>query len=77
MDKLLKLTDCTADRPSALCNIYDQITVHTKGLSSLGKNLQHYGSLLIPIVMSKLPNEVHLRMARQHHGTSGGSLGNN
>ena len=69
MDELLKLPDCTADRPSALCNIYGRITVHTRGLSSLGIDLRHYGSLLIPIVMPKLPNEVRLRMARQHHGT--------
>ena len=69
MDELLKLPDCTADRPSALRNIYDRITVHTRGLNSLGINLKHYGSLLIPIVMPKLPNEVRLRMARQHHGT--------
>ena len=69
MDELLKLPDCTADRPSALRNFYDRMTVHTRGLSSLGIDLCHYGSLLIPIVMLKLPNEVRLRMARQHHGT--------
>ena len=69
MDELLKLPDCTADRPSALHNIYDRITVHTRGLSSLGIDLRHYGSLLVPIVMPKLPNEVRLRKARQNHGT--------
>lgn len=68
MEELLKLPDCTIDRPSALRNIYDRITVHTRGLNSLGVDLRHYGSLLIPIIMPKLPNEVHLRMARQHHG---------
>jgi len=69
MDELLKLPDCTADQPSALRNIYDRITVHTRGLSSLGINLKHYGSLLIPIIMPKLPNEVSLCMAHQHYGT--------
>ena len=68
MEKLLNLPDCTIDRPSALRNIYDRITVHTPGLNSLGVDLQHYGSLLIPIIMPKLPNEVHLRMAQKHHG---------
>ena len=33
------------DRPSALHNIYDRITVNTRGLSSLGIDLRHYGSL--------------------------------
>jgi len=69
MDEFLKLPDCTADRPSALRNIYDGFTVHTRGLSSLGIDLQHYGSLLIPIIMPKLPNEVLLHMACQHHGS--------
>jgi len=45
MNELLKLPDYTADCPSALQNIYDCITVHTRGSSSLGINLQHYGSL--------------------------------
>jgi len=34
----------------------------------LGINLDHYGILLIPLILPKLPNEVRLRMARPHPG---------
>ena len=68
MDELMKLPDCTLDKPSLLRNIYDKVTVHTRGLHSLGVDLDHYGTLLIPIIMPKLPSEVRLTMARQHPG---------
>ena len=68
MDELMKLSDCTLDRPSSLRSVYDKITVHSRGLESLGVNLDHYGTLLIPLILSKLPNEVRLRMARAHPG---------
>jgi len=69
MDEFLKLPDCTADKPFALCNNYDRITVHTRGLNLLSIDLLHHGSLLIPIIMPKLPNKVRLGMAHQHHGS--------
>ena len=67
MDELMKLPDGTLDKPS-LRSVYDKITVHSRGLESLGVNLDHYGTLLIPLILSKLPNEVRLRMARAHLG---------
>ena len=57
MDELTKLPDSTLDKPSSLRNIYDKITVHMRGLGSLGVDLDHYGSLLIPLIMPKLLNE--------------------
>ena len=36
-----------------------------RGLSSLGVTAREYGSLLIPIIMSKLPNEIRLEIARK------------
>ena len=71
MDKLTKLPDCTLDRTSSLRHIYDKITIHTRGLGALGVDLEHYGTLLIPLIMLKLPNEVHLTMARNHPGRFG------
>jgi len=35
-----------------------------RGLKSLGVSAEQYGSLLIPIVMSKLPDDVRLQIAR-------------
>jgi len=69
MDEFLKLPNCTADRPSALHNIYDRIVVHTRGLSLLGLDLRDYGILLIPIMMPKLPNKMCLHMVWYHHGS--------
>ena len=43
---------------------YDRISVHVRGLASLGISTEQYGSLLIPVVMSKLPNEIRLEVAR-------------
>ncbi len=56
MDELMKIPACTvADKPSQLRFIYDKISVHTRGLASLGVNSKQYGSLLIPVIMAKLP----------------------
>ena len=64
MDEILKLQPCTSDRPSSLRFLYDKLSVHVRGLSSLGVSSHEYGSLLIPIIMSKLPNEIRLEIAR-------------
>ena len=68
MDELTKQPDSTLDKPSSLRNIYDKITVYMRGLGSLGVDLDHYGSLLIPLMIPKLPNEIRLTMARKHPG---------
>ena len=56
MDELTKLQDSTLDSPSSLRNIYSKITVHTQGLGSLGVDLNHYGALLVPLIMPKISN---------------------
>ena len=68
MDKLTKLPDYTLDRTSSLRHIYDKITVYARGLGTLGIDLDHYGTLLIPLITPKLPNEVRLTMTRNHPG---------
>lgn len=42
------------------------MNVHIRGLSSLGIN--QYRSLLVPIVMSKLPSDIRLRIACENRG---------
>ena len=65
MDELLKIQGCNdSDRHSSLRYVYDKITVHIRGLASLGVDSAQYGSLLIPIVMAKVPSELRLRIAR-------------
>ena len=65
MDELLKIQGCNdSDGHSSLRYVYDKITVHIRGLASLGVDSAQYGSLLIPIVMAKVPSELRLRIAR-------------
>ena len=68
MDKLLKLPNCVGDKASSLRLIYDKITVHLRGLRTLGIHSKQYGSLLIPVIMSKVPNDIRLRMAHENWG---------
>ena len=64
MDNLLKIPPCNDDKASHLSSIYDKIYANIRGLESLGVNRDQYGSFLIPIIMSKLPYEVRLQIAR-------------
>ena len=63
MEEILKLQPCLTDCPSCLQFLYDKLSVHVQGLSSLGVSSQECGSLLIPIIMSKLSNEIRLKSA--------------
>ena len=64
MDELLRLPSCSGDRISQLHSIYDKISINIRGLESLGIKSDQYGSFLIPVIMSKLPLEVRLQVAR-------------
>ena len=68
MDELLKLPTCAGDRATSLRRIYDKINVHVRELNALGINSRQYGSLLIPVIMSKLPGDIRLRIARENRG---------
>ena len=48
-----------------LRSVYDQVNVHIRGLAALNINPEQYGSLLIPMITSKLPSDVQLRVARE------------
>ena len=61
MDELLKIPGCTSDKASQLRFVYDKISVN---MESLGVSSSQYGSLLIPVIMSKLPQEVRIQVAR-------------
>ena len=68
MDELLKIPNCTTDKPQMLRSVYDQINVHIRGLAALSVNPEQYGSLLIPMITSKLPGDVQLRIVREMEG---------
>ena len=65
MDQILQISACSENRTGQLRYVFDQISVHVRGLDSLGVSADQYGSLLIPIIMSKLPSEIRLQVARK------------
>ena len=65
MEGLLKISNCGGDRSTSLRVVFDKIMVHIRGLEALGVTSAQYGSLLIPVIMTKFPNDVRLRIARE------------
>ena len=65
MQSLLKLQDCPCEKVSQLRYIYDNINVHVRGLEALGMPQESYGSLLIPIIMQRMPSEITIQVARK------------
>ena len=65
MEEIIKLPACTGERPSVLRYMYDKVTVNIRGLASMGINFAQYGSLLTPIIMTKLLQELRLRITRE------------
>ena len=64
-DEILKIQACTGEKLSSLRYVYDKISVHIRGLAPLGVSSEQYGSLLIPIIMSKMPSNIRLQIARK------------
>ena len=48
-----------------LRGLYDTVETQVRSLHSLGLDEKNYGSLLIPVIMSKLPQEIKLIITRQ------------
>ena len=65
MEEIIKIPNCTTDKPQMLRSVCDQINIHIRGLAALNVNLDQYSSLLITIIMFKLPDDVKLRVARE------------
>ena len=64
--ELLKLPSCSGtERSTSLQFVYDKISMHVRGLSALGITFDQYGGLLIPVIMSKLPDEICVRVAKE------------
>jgi len=65
VDELIKIS-VTSDKPSSLRFVFDKVNVHIRGLKSLAVTSDQYGSFLIPMIMSKLPGDIRLRVAREN-----------
>ena len=49
----------------ALHHLYDVVEAQIRGLRALGVPAESYGSLLVPVILSKLPPELHLIVSRE------------
>ena len=48
-----------------LRTLYDNIESNTRALKSVGIESEHFGPLLIPIVLEKIPNVIRLQISRK------------
>lgn len=64
MDEMLTIPGCVNDNASQLLLVYDKISVNIRGLEPLGVSSNQYGSLLIPVIISQLPHEIRVQVAR-------------
>ena len=66
MTTLLSLdTICSIFDLKNLKKVYDQAETQVRSLENVGVDQKSYGSLLVPFLMSKLPDELKLLIARQ------------
>jgi len=64
MEELVKLPSCNRDKAVQIRSVYDKINVNIRALEALGIGQEQYGSLLIPVIMTKLPHNIRLQIAR-------------
>ena len=66
MYELIKLPQVTdANNTKNLRQLYDEIETNLRSLKSLGVKPDSCGCLLVPILLSKLPNTLNLRLSRK------------
>ena len=66
MNKLLKVEKVKLGRNcKELRNLYDQIESHVRSLQTVGIKPEHYGPLLIPIILERVPEAIKLEISRK------------
>ena len=65
-DAFLKITPlCSSKDIKELRNLQDKVEVHVRGLQSVNVPTSAYGSLLILVLLGKIPEDVRLLIGRQ------------
>ena len=66
MEEFLNLPAvCDMHKVSKIRQLYDSIETHIRSLRNLGIDSSSYGSLLVPLILSKIPEEMRLIVARK------------
>ena len=65
MNRLINLDKVMSCNVTELRRLYDKVESNVRALSTVGINKEHFGPLLIPIVLEKLPNAIRLQISRK------------
>ena len=65
MNSLFKLPKIVNANAKDLRELYNKVVINIRALNSAGVNSEHFGAMLIPIVLEKLPNIVRLQISRK------------
>ena len=60
MKELLSLQGTANESVGQLRSVYDKMNVHVRGLETLGISSERYRSLLVPVIMSRMPEDITL-----------------
>ena len=65
MNNLIKLDPIIQPSVKEMRKLHDIIERNARELRSLGINYEHFGSLLVPIILEKLPKTIKLQISRK------------
>ena len=65
MSNLVKLDPVIQASVKEIRKLHDTIESNVRALISLGINHEHFGPLLVPIILEKLPNTIKLQISRK------------
>ena len=66
VDALLKSESCSnIHEISKMRNLFDSIETHIRSLANLEVSSESYGTILIPMILAKLPQEMQLLISRK------------
>ena len=68
MDNLLKVPVFSSVYDvKEIRQLYDKTEIHIRGLQAFGVEAQQYGTLLVSVLLSKVPQELRLIISREFH----------
>ena len=65
MNNILNISPVYSPNVRSLRELYDNVESNVRALENLGVSYEQFGSLLIPIILEKLPNMIKLQISRK------------
>ena len=66
MNKILQVEKVSSSKNvKELRQLYDKIECHVRSLKTVGIDSEHYGPLLIPIILERMPSDIKLEISRK------------